>query len=227
MHIEPGYVQPAKVAMANVGALGVLAWAAKEQIKDHFQGQQNIVWNLAKTAVAAVALNVFMQSFSMHVGPSELHFIGAMALYLTLGFWPVLMGFAVGLLLQGLVFSPWDLVNLGVNSLSLMLPLIMVHFTIGRNVFDENLKQRLNIGSILKLDAVYYSGVTSMVGFWLWVGDTGSLEHAFASWLAFASSYLVVVALEPVLTWSVVMGLKKVQNKPLVKNLFVVHRLTT
>lgn len=220
MHIEPGFVQPAKVAMANAGAAGLAIWAAKEQIKDWAKAP----WTFAKTGVAAIAFTVFMQSFSAPVGPSELHFVGAMAMYLTLGFLPTLLGFAIGLLVQGLLFSPWDLVHLGVNALSLMTPLVALHYTMGRKLFDENLKRRINFATMVKLDAVYYAGVTSMVGFWLLVGGS---ETALSSWLAFAASYLAIVAAEPLLTYGVVGGLKKVQDKRLVRNLFVVDRLTT
>lgn len=221
MHIEPGFVQPAKILMANAGALTVAVWAAKEQL---IVDLAKAPWTIAKTAVAATVFSVFMESFAMPVGPSELHFVGAMAMYLTLGFIPTLLGFGLGLIVQGLLFSPWDLVHLGVNSLSLMLPLIGLHYTMGRKLFDENLKQRLSFTKILKLDAVYYSGVTSMVGFWLWFGGA---QTAFADWAAFAMSYLAVVALEPVLTYGVVHGLKKVQDKKIVQNLFVVHELNT
>lgn len=220
MHIEPGYVQPAKIVMANAGAGTVLLWAAKEQIKDWAKAP----WTLVKTAIAAVAFTVFMQSFSAPVGPSELHFTGAMAMYLTLGFLPVLMGFAIGLLVQGLLFSPWDLVHLGVNTLSLVLPLIAVHYTLGKTLFDANAKRRLNFATMVKLDAMYYAGVTSMVGFWLLVSGA---ETAFSAWLAFAASYLVIVAAEPVLTYAVVGSLKKIQDQRWVQNLFVVDQLTT
>lgn len=220
MHIEPGYVQPAKIVMANVGAATLVVWAVKEQIKDWASAP----WTFVKTGVAASVFTVFMQSFAMPVGPSELHFVGAMAMYLTLGFLPTLLGFAIGLALQAAVFSPWDMVQLGVNSLSLMLPLVLVHYTMGKAFFDENLKRRLNFAAMVKLDAVYYTGVTSMVGFWLWIGN---VETAFSSWMAFAASYLVVVAAEPLLTYGVVGGLKKVQDKRWVQNLFVVNKLTT
>lgn len=219
MHIEPGFVQPAKVAMANAGAVAVLGWAAKEQIKDW----ANAPWTLAKTAVAAVAFTVFMQSVSAPVGPSELHFVGAMVMYLTLGFVPTLWGFALGLAVQGLFFSPWDLVHLGVNALSLMVPLIGLHYVQGRKLFDTALGERLSFAKIVKLDAIYYSGVTAMVGFWLMVGGE---QTAFASWLAFAASYLVVVAAEPLLTYGVVGLLRKAQGATLVQRLFVVDRLT-
>ena len=220
MHIEPGYVQPAKIAMANAGAVTVLVWAAKEQLKDWAVAP----WQFAKTGVAALAFTVFMQSYSAPVGPSELHFVGAMAMYLTLGFLPTLVGFALGLSIQGLLFSPWDLVHLGVNALSLMVPLVVVHATLGKSLFDGNVKRRLTFATMVKLDAAYYTGVTAMVGFWLWVGGA---ETTFAAWATFAASYLVLVAVEPLLTYGVVGGLKKVQDARLVKNLFVVNQLTT
>lgn len=215
MHIEPGFVQPVKIMMANAGALGLAAWAAKEQIKDWAKAP----WTFAKTGIAAIAFTVFMQSFSAPVGPSELHFVGAMAMYLTLGFLPTLLGFAIGLALQGFAFSPWDLQHLGVNSLSLMLPLIAVHYTVGKKLFNAEVKSRLSFARILKLDAMYYAGVTSMVGFWLLIGGE---QTAFASWLAFATSYLAVVAIEPVLTYAIVGGLKKVEDSAWVQNLTVV-----
>ncbi|WP_132938230.1 energy-coupling factor ABC transporter permease [Varunaivibrio sulfuroxidans] len=218
MHIEPGFVTPVKVAMANVGALAIAGWALKEHIKISIKNP----WSVAKPLVAAVFFTLFMQSFHMQVGPSELHFVGAMAMYLTLGFIPTLLGFAIGLLLQGLVFSPWDLVNLGVNSLSLIVPLLAVHYGGGRRYFAGGDAPQISWARIVKLDAMYYSGVTAMVGFWLTVG--GGEAH-FMAWLKFASSYLVLVALEPVFTWTIVKGLKKIENSSFVSRLFAVREL--
>lgn len=94
MHIEPGYLAPAKILFANVSAKGVLACYAKDLIR----------WpaDTVRTLLAAIFFSIFMQSFHVSVGPSELHFVGAIAMYLTLGFLPTLLGFAMGLLLQGL-----------------------------------------------------------------------------------------------------------------------------
>jgi hypothetical protein len=75
-----------------------------------------------------------MQAFHLPVGPSELHFLGAMPIYLALGFVPTLFGFAIGLLAQGLIFAPADLVHLGVNFLSLAVPLVLVHATLGKRL---------------------------------------------------------------------------------------------
>ena len=172
--------------------------------------------------MAAVFFSLFMQSFHMSVGPSELHFVGAMAMYLTLGFVPALFGFALGLLLQGLLFDPADLVHLAVNSLSLIVPLIMVHYTLGRKLRDALTGQRIHWRAILKLDALYYGGVTAMVGFWLLAAD---VTTPFAAWAAFASSYLVIVAVEPLFTYAVLRLLKRHENKPLVNTCFAVKSL--
>lgn len=219
MHIEPGLVAPAKVMMANVAAVGVIAFGLKEQLK----ALRTDLWAPVKTLAAALFFSLFMQSYHVSVGPSELHFIGAMAMYLTLGFTPTLLGFGVGLVFQGLLFEPGDLPHLAVNSLSLMLPLISVHYAMGRKLFDQSVRQRLSWTRIVKLDAAYYAGVTAMVGFWLAIGNEAT---PFADWLAFASSYLALVVLEPVVTLIAVKGLKKLEGNSVVANLFVVNRLT-
>jgi len=214
MHIEPGIISQAKVMGANATAIGLLGFYARRFIERPF--------DLVKAATAAVFFSIFMQSFHMNVGPSELHFVGAMAVYLTLGFIPTLFGFAVGLLLQGVVFEPTDLAHLAVNSLSLIVPLITVHMTGGRRLFDSSIGKRVSWKTILRLDAIYYAGVTAMVGFWLLIGDEAT---PFSAWLAFASSYLVVVACEPVVTLATVRLLKRYEHKPLVGRLFVVRSL--
>ena len=214
MHIEPGFVAPAKVAIANVTAMGLLGLYAKGFIKNPF--------DIVKMVLAAIFFSIFMQGFHMNVGPSELHFVGGMAIYLTLGFVPTLFGFAAGLLLQGLLFEPMDLPHLAVNSLSLILPLILVHYTAGRKLFDKSLGKRVSWKEILKLDAIFYSGVTGMVGFWLLIGE---VETPFSSWLAFTGSYLAVVATEPVFTYFSIRALKSYEGSAVVDKCFSVKEL--
>jgi hypothetical protein len=104
-----------------------------------------------------------------------------------------------------------------------MLPLVMTHAIAGSRLFDRGLGERVGLARILKLDALYYGGVTAMVGFWLMIGDTAT---PFASWASFAVSYLAVVALEPVVTWGLVNGLKHLESSPLVRRLTVVGELS-
>ncbi|MCO5762580.1 MAG: energy-coupling factor ABC transporter permease [Chromatiaceae bacterium] len=214
MHIEPGLVAPAKVLIANVSALGLLGFYARGLIRQPA--------DLIRTLLAALFFSVFMQGFHLSVGPSELHFVGAMAMYLTLGFLPTLYGFALGLLLQGLIFDPIDLPHLAVNSLSLILPLLAVHYGLGRRLRDAAQGKRIRWATIVKLDAAYYSGVTLMVGFWLALAEVAT---PFAAWATFAASYLAIVAVEPLVTYGALRLLKRFEDQPLVATCFNVGAL--
>ena len=190
MHIEPGLLAQGKLMFANAAAVTVLAAYAPALVR------RPALW--LRTAMVALFFTVLMQSFHMKVGPSELHLIGAMPMYLLLGYLPTLFGFAAGLLLQGLLFEPQDLMHLAVNALSLIVPLMVVHHTLGRAAKDVG---DSSLGRIVRLDAAYYAGVTLMVGFWLALGEQAT---ALSDWAVFAASYVSVVALEPVFTWALV-----------------------
>lgn len=209
MHVEVGYVAPAKVMIANVVATGLLAYYMKDLMKKPL--------DIMRTALAAIFFSIFMQSFHMSVGPSELHFVGAMAMYLTLGFAPTLFGFAIGLLLQGMLFEQQDLPHLAVNSLSLIVPLIAVHYTMGKTLLAKG--SSVKWSQILKIDAAYYSGVTLMVGFWLMIGE---VPTPISAWATFAASYLALVACEPVFTYATVRLLGKYGDKRWVQTCFAV-----
>ncbi|TVQ85625.1 MAG: cobalamin biosynthesis protein CbiM [Chromatiaceae bacterium] len=202
MHIEPGYLSAAKVIGANVAAAGLLAAALPSLVKQPLL--------IPRTLAAALFFSLFMQAFHLPVGASELHFVGAMPIYLILGFVPTLLGFGLGLLLQGLLFEPADLLHLGVNTLSLAVPLVAVYYGLGRHV------QRLSIPAVLKLDASYYAGVTLMVGFWLLLGEEAT---ALADWALFATSYLALVLIEPLLTLALVRLLQPHTGHPLLRTL--------
>lgn len=184
MHIEPGILEPAKILAANAAATSLLLLNGPALPR-----QPTLI---LRSGLAAVFFSLFMSLAHMKIGPSELHFVGAMSIYLTLGFVPTLFGFALGLLLQGVLFEPADLVHLGVNFLSLALPLLAVHAGFGKK------RGQLNFKTLVKLDAAYYSGVTAMVGFWL---SQSSVATPFVAWLTFAASYVSVVVAEPLLTW--------------------------
>lgn len=213
MHIEPGVLDAAKIASANAAALGTLGASV--------YGLFRRPADLARIVPAAIFFSLFMRLWHMPAGPSELHLIGASAIYLTFGFLPTLFGFALGLVVQGLLFEPQDLVHLGVNSLSLMVPLIAVHAAFGRRFFAcDGLETRWS--SVLKFDAAYYAGVTAMVGFWLALGQEAT---PFQSWAAFAASYLPLIALEPVFTLVVLKGLKRFERTAAVQALTLAPQL--
>jgi cobalt/nickel transport system permease protein len=208
MHIEPGILSGAKIAAANLAAVSLVAAQAPQLLR-----KPQLV---LRTLLAALFFSVFMQSFHLPAGASELHFIGAMPIYLTLGFVPALLGFGLGLLLQGVVFEPADLLHLGVNFLSLAVPLLALHATLGRRLAAG---AATHIGAVLRLDAAYYAGVALMVGFWLAMGEVAT---PFAEWTAFAAAYLPVVLIEPVFTVAVVRLLQSQAHRPLVQLCFAV-----
>ncbi len=212
MHIEPGYIVAAKVVFANGIAVSMIAYYARFLITKPT--------NIIKTLLAALFFSIFMQSFHMPVGPSELHFVGASVMYLMLGFIPTILGFSLGLLLQSTLFEPADLFHLGVNSLSLMIPLVAVHFAMGKDFFAQ--KTKVSWSNILKFDAMYYAGVTSMVGFWLLVSQ---VETPLAAWLTFTASYISIVAFEPIFTYFTIKIMKKYEESFIVSQFFTVKVL--
>lgn len=203
MHIEPGHIDAAKIIAANTAAIALLGSQSLLLVRQ----PQLIV----RTLLAAIFFTACMQAIHLPVGPSELHFLGAMPIYLTLGFVPALLGFGLGLLVQGLLFTPTDLVHLGVNTLSLAVPLCLVHAAFGKRLATLDLK------TVLKLDAAYYSGVTLMVGFWLTLGDVATPLAAFA---AFAAAYASVALAEPLLTYAIVKGLARGKDSAAVRYCF-------
>jgi cobalt/nickel transport system permease protein len=208
MHIEPGFVSAAKILAADVVALTVVATCVIALCRRP--------QHITRTLIAATFFTLCMQAFHLKVGPSELHFLGAMPMYLALGLVPTLLGFALGLLAQGMLFEPADLVHLSVNTLSLALPLLAVHATFGRTI------ERVDVRTVLRLDGAYYAGVTLMVGFWLAIGEVAT---PFTDWLRFAASYLAVVAVEPLLTIGVLSLVARWRHRSMVRWCFDVRRL--
>ena len=190
MHIEIGIIDPARVSAANIAAAGVMASQSRHLLNPA---------TVAKTLMAGMAFSVLMQIWHAPVGPSELHIIGATSIYLVFGLAASLLGFGVGLFLQAILFEPQDLAHWGVNSLSLMAPLVAMHAIAGRRLKDA-VAERLTLARVFRLDAIYYAGVISMVGFWLSISNDPA---PLADWLRWAAYYLPVFAAEAVLTFCV------------------------
>ncbi len=214
MHIQLGILDAIKTTGANAGTLAILAGSALALVR-----KPTLV---LKAGLAAIFFSAFMQSFHMSVGPSELHFIGASAVYLLFGFLPTLFGFALGLLLQALIFEPADMLHIGVNSLSLILPLAAAHALFGKRFFQTKNATNVVWVNIVKFDAIYYAGVVTMVGFWLWIASVATPFHA---WAVFALSYLPVVAIEPLFTFATIWLLKRHGNSNLLQSFTVVNKL--
>ena len=125
MHIEPGIVTGAKIALSYVTAAGAGVYAAKLAWQSLRQGG---LPSLAGRSLLTTALAFSFFQILPHfpVGVSEVHFILGSTLFLILGAAPAAIGLALGLLLQGLFFAPFDLPQYGINVTTLLVPLIAV-----------------------------------------------------------------------------------------------------
>ena len=70
---------------------------------------------------------------------------------------------------------------------------------------------RVNVASVLRLDGIYYAGVTAMVGFWLAIGEPTT---PLVDWARFAAAYMPVVAVEPLLTLAALSLARQVKGSP-------------
>lgn len=215
MHIEVGIIDPARLAFANAAALSLVASQLPALVRNPL--------NVPKTALSAVAFSALMQMWHLPVGPSELHLIGATTVYLLFGFTPAMLGFALGLVLQAFLFEPGDIPHLGVNALSLMIPMVVTHLAFGRRLFSVGVTDRFTLGKVLRLDATYYAGVSAMVGFWLLISNDA---FAVADWARWAAAYAPVFLVEACITFATVHVVKRFSDHPLAIRFTDVNRLT-
>jgi cobalt/nickel transport system permease protein len=193
MHIEIGIIEPLRLTAANAAAAALVASQLPALIRSPGL--------LPRVAAVGVAVAVLMQSWHLSVGPSELHLIGATTAYLFAGLPATIVGFALALALQCIV-EPKDLAHLGVNILSLGLPLVALHMTFGKRLFDASMAERFTLARVVRLDVTYYAGVAAMVAFWLGVSND---PLPVKDWAAWALAYLPVFLGEAAISFGVVM----------------------
>lgn len=191
MHIEPGIVHGAKMALGFATAAGCTTYAAKQAISDI--AKSNVVSFAARTVLATVGTFVCFELLPHYVaGVSEVHFILGTTLFLLLGMAPAAFGLALGLLIQGLLFAPTDLPMFAVNMTTLLVPLFALSALRGakRTAYVD-----LSYSEVLKMSAVYQGGVVAWVAFWVFYGEGFA---AMGGVMTFAASYAVVLLVEPV-----------------------------
>jgi ABC-type Co2+ transport system permease subunit len=210
MHIEPGVVDGAKMALAYTTAAGVAGYTVKESLAD--LAKSNIGSLAIRTVLAAIGTFVFFEVLPhFPVGVSEVHFILGTTLFLLLGAAPAALGLALGLLVQGLFFAPTDLPMFFVNVTTLLVPLFAISALARRVIPATKAYVDLDYAEVLKLSALYQGGVVAWVAFWVFYGQGVSAE-AFQSVLAFGAAYMLVVLVEPVADLAVLAGAKALRG---------------
>jgi len=210
MHIEPGIVHGAKMALAYATAAGGATYAAKLAIDTI---RESGVASLAtRAAIATVGTLVFFELLPhFPVGVSEVHFILGSTLLLMLGAAPAALGLALGLLIQAMVFSPTDAPMYFVNLTTLLVPLFAISALAKKVIAPGTRYIDLSYGQALKLSTAYQGGVVAWVAFWAFYGQ-GFGAETMASVLAFGAAYMLVVIIEPVADLAVLAGAKALRG---------------
>jgi len=218
MHIEPGLVEAGKLWLSYVTAATVGTYTVK-LVADAI-GERGAV-SLVVRAVAATALVFgFFELLPHHpVGVSEVHLILGSTLFLLFGAAPAAVGLALGLLIQGLFFAPFDLPQYGMNVTTLLVPLLAVAALARRIIAPNTPYVDLGYRQALGLSTAFQSGIVAWVAFWAFYGKGFTAENAL-SVLTFGSAYMTVVILEPLLDLAVLAGAKathRLRNSRLVE----------
>jgi len=210
MHIEPGLVSPAKMILSYATAAGAgavsarLAWDALRE-----RGLGSL---LARSAITTGAVFSFFELMPHYpVGVSEVHFILGSTLLLVFGAAPAAIGLALGLLIQGLLFAPFDLPQYAANVTTLLVPLLAIKLVADRIIAPHTPYVDLKYRQALALSATYQGGVVLWVAFWAFYGQGFGAENV-TSIMVFGGAYMLVVLIEPLADLVVLAGAKLVRG---------------
>jgi len=206
MHIEPGIVVGAKLALSYVTAAGAIGYSAKLGLD---MVKRDGISPLAVRALLATLLVFSFFEILPHypVGVSEVHFILGSTLFLMFGAGPAALGLAGGLLAQGLLFAPADLPQYGMNVTSILVPLLAID-ALARRVIPANTAYKdVTYRQALKLSTAYQGGVVTWVAFWAIYGSGIGADN-LAQVAAFGAAYMSVIVIEPLLDLAVLAAVK-------------------
>lgn len=210
MHIEPGIVNGAKIALSYATAAGAAGFTAKYALAAI--KESGLASLIARTIIATLAVFMFFQVLPHYpVGVSEVHFILGSTLFLLFGAAPAAMGLALGLLAQGVLFAPLDLPQYFVNVTTLLVPLLAVKAIAERLIAPNTAYADIKYKDALALSTAYQGGVVAWVAFWAFYGQ-GFGAANIASVMSFSGAYLLVIVIEPLVDLGVLALAKTVRG---------------
>ena len=221
MHIEPGIVNGAKILLSYGTAAAAGGYALKlawDHVKEN--GASRLVGGTAATTALTF---IFFQVLPHYpVGVSEVHFILGSTLLLLFGAAPAAFGLALGLLLQGLFFAPFDLPQYGINVTTLLVPLFAIYALAKRIIASDTPYVDLKYTQALALSTTYQGGVVAWVAFWAFYGQGLGAEN-MASVFSFGAAYMLVIIVEPLADLAVLAGAKGLRDMGFGR--FLTHRV--
>ncbi|MFG1395111.1 energy-coupling factor ABC transporter permease [Xanthobacter agilis] len=206
MHIEPGLVDSGKIWLSYATAAGAGGYTLKlayETLRD--RGALSL---LSRSVVTTALVFSFFEVLPHYpVGVSEVHLILGSTLFLMFGAAPAAIGLALGLLIQGLFFAPFDLPQYGMNVTTLLVPLFALTALAPRLIALNTPYVELKYRQALALSTTYQAGIVAWVAFWAFYGQGFTVENA-ASISSFGVAYMLVIIVEPLVDLAVLAAAK-------------------
>ena len=176
MHIEPGVVDGAKIVLsyatgaASIGLAAKLAW-------NTIRNDGGVSALVMRSAVATALVFSFFELLPHYpVGVSEVHLILGSTLYLIFGAGPASIGLALGLLIQGLFFAPFDLPQYGINVTTLIVPLWGISLLAKKIIAPATPYVEVKYLQALALSTSFQGGIVAWVAFWALYGHGFSTD---------------------------------------------------
>ena len=196
MHIEPGVVNEAKMALSYAAAAGAAGLTIKYSV-DTLRQSNSVAFALRIIMAALLTVFFFEILPKFPVGVSEVHFIFGSTLFLLFGAAPAAIGLAAGLAIQGLFLAPADLPQYFMNTSTLLFPLFAISWVAGRIIAPNTAYVDCTYKQVLKLSATYQAGIVAWVAFWAFYGQGFGADNISAV-TGFGLAYLSVILIEPI-----------------------------
>lgn len=196
MHIEPGLVSEAKLALSYVTASAAAAYAGKLAVDE--LKERGLVSLAARIGLSTVLVFMFFEVLPhFPIGVSEVHLILGSTLFLIFGAAPAALGLMLGLLVQGLFFAPQDVAQYGMNITTLLVPLFGLQMLAAKVIPSKVAYVDLQYRQAFLLSTVYQGGIVTWVAFWAIYGQ-GFGAANLAAIGSFGIAYMLVLLVEPV-----------------------------
>lgn len=217
--MEPEIVQGTKIVL-SYGTAAVSFGIASKLALENIQ-KSGVLAMAVKSVITTFLVLMFFEVFPHQpVGVSEVHLILGSTLFLIFGAAPAALGLAFGLLIQGLLFAPFDLPQYGMNVTTLLMPLFAMSY-LAKKIIPENIAYKdIKYTDALKLSVIFQGGIVTWVAFWALYGQGFGIEN-LTSVFSFGAAYMSVVILEPLIDLAVLAGAKalnSLQNSSFVEN---------
>ncbi|EKF57412.1 hypothetical protein QWE_21491 [Agrobacterium albertimagni AOL15] len=211
MHIEPGVVDGAKLALSYATAALSFGLVGK-MVVDDFKAKASPTGLAARTLITTALVFSFFEVLPHHpVGVSEVHLILGSTLFLIFGAGAASIGLALGLLLQGMLFAPFDLPQYGMNVTTLIVPLFAISKLAARLIPEKKAYVDVGYKDALALSTAYQGGIVAWVAFWALYGHGFAVDN-LSSIATFGIAYMTVILVEPLVDLAVLAAAKSLRQ---------------